>query len=72
MRVAVARALGRLAAPQDRALLLELLGDESWWVRYRAARALAALPFINIAELREELDDRDAVRMLDHVVAERA
>lgn len=72
VRVAVARALGRLAAPQDRALLLELLGDQSWWVRYRAAQALAALPFINIAELREGLDDRDAVRMLDHVVAERA
>lgn len=73
VRVNAARALGRFGAPEDRGLLTGMLGDEHWWVRYHAARALLALPFVGLAELekiRATLADRFAADVLGQVIAE--
>jgi HEAT repeat protein len=74
VRSAAALALGRSGATADRALLLALLGDRDWWVRYRAGQALLALPGMDasaLAALRAGLADRYARDMLEHVCAER-
>jgi hypothetical protein len=73
VRMAAARALGRLGTPDDRKQLVDMLEDRHWWVRYRAARALIAMPFVNVEELkkvRETLEDRFAADMLGQVIAE--
>lgn len=75
VRVAAARALGRLGAREDVATLTALLGDPSWWVRYRAAQALVALPFLTEADIRQVRSghaDRFAADILDQVLAEGA
>lgn len=74
VRVQAAHALGRIGTAPDRALLLGMIGDSNWWVRYRAAQALAALPFVNLAELntlRQISADRMVADMLTQVIAER-
>lgn len=74
VRVQAAHALGRLGAAEDRMLLVNMLVDSSWWVRYRAAQALAALPFVSLLELkvlRKSATDRFAADMLTQVIAER-
>lgn len=53
VRVQAANALERLAQPQDLSLLIWLLGDTNWWVRYRAARALLHLPGTAVQTMRE-------------------
>jgi len=73
VRVGAARALGSIGMPEDRKLLTNMLGDPSWWVRYHAARALVALPFVKIDELRKiraVLPDRFAADMLGQAIAE--
>jgi HEAT repeat protein len=73
VRVRAARALGSIGMPEDRKLLTNMLGDPSSWVRYRAASALVALPFMRIDELqkiRAVLPDRFAADMLGQVIAE--
>jgi len=71
VRVQAANALGRMGAAEDVARLLRLLGDEQWWVRYRAAEALLKLPFLS----RDALNARaaevgpEALVMLDKVAA---
>lgn len=55
--------------------LIALLGDPHWWVRYRAAQALAALPGVSTALLEplcEQLTDAFARDMLRCVLAENA
>lgn len=74
VRVQVALALGRMALPEDRRWLLRLLGDEEWWVRYRAAHALVDVGFIKNEELHaiaRSHQDRYARAMMLHVMAER-
>ena len=74
VRVAAAKALGRLGTPEDCKMLTAMLGDPNWWVRHRAAHALAGLPFVGLEELRKirvELTDRFAGQALDHVMAEK-
>lgn len=73
VRVHVASALGRLGVPDDAALLACMLSDSQWWVRYRAALALARLPGMSMDELRHIKDvqtDRYARDMLHQVMAE--
>lgn len=73
VRVQVARTLGRIGERCDVDLLAGLLKDEQWWVRFRAAKALVALPFLARAEfdsLRDATTDRYAHDMLDQVFAE--
>lgn len=74
IRVQAAKVVGRIGEHADINRLIPLLADAEWWVRYRAARALIAMPFFSIAEieqLRDKLSDRFARDMLGQVLAER-
>jgi len=44
IRVQAATALGKMGVEEDAAILIGLLNDVHWWVRYRAAEALSVLP----------------------------
>ena len=73
VRVAAARLLSRIGEAGDRELLIGMLKDAHWWVRYHAARALIALPFNgpdDIDKIRAALNDRYAADMLEQVMAE--
>ena len=74
VRVAAARALGRLGDENDVARLTTALRDSSWWVRHRAAQALSQLPGMETARLSDIADrqsDRYAADMLRQTLAER-
>lgn len=74
LRAAAARALERLGTSEDFERLCTALGDPNWWVRYRAAHALCALPQAGAQDLRtlpERLSDAFAADMLRHALAER-
>ena len=54
-------------------MLESLLDDKEWWVRYRAAQAIASLPFLGPNQLRQIRDrqtDRYAGDMLQQCFAE--
>ncbi len=51
IRVQAIKALGKIGTADDVARLIERLADENWWVRYRAAEALAGFPLVNRAQL---------------------
>lgn len=73
VRVQAAAALGRTGEPADRALLAGLLRDDEWWVRYRAAQALAARPYGTASEvlaIAESLGDRFAGDIVRQALAE--
>lgn len=73
IRTQIARVLGTCISRGQEQLLISLLSDEVWWVRYRAAQSLAQLPFFSHDELwrlRFLLNDRFAQDILDQVVAE--
>lgn len=73
VRSAAAVALGHMGTHTDRPLLTALMADRDWWVRYRAAQAVVALPgsdAVSLAALRAGLRDRFARDMLEHVCAE--
>jgi HEAT repeat protein len=73
VRVQVAKSVGRLGAAGDTDLLLRLAADPEWWVRYRAARALAETPGrdrASLAALADQATDSYAADMLRHVLAE--
>jgi hypothetical protein len=74
VRLAAAKALGRIGTAEDEPRLTALLGDPSWWVRYRAAQSLAALPGMGKAALEALRQapgmDRFAADILGQVIAE--
>lgn len=73
VRMNLALALGRLGDLAETELLVLLMGDRVWWVRYRAAQALLRLRGMNAAGLeavRARLTDPYALDMLKHVRAE--
>lgn len=72
VRVQAVRALGELGDRSDVERLRALLSDPQWWVRYRAAQALLALPFLSAAELEDlrHAGDRYAADMIAQVTAE--
>ena len=75
VRAAAAQALGRIGKAEDFGRLRDALGDASWWVRYRAARALCALPGIATTELHDlarTVSDRFAADMLRQALAEQS
>ena len=74
VRSYAALALARQGAAEDRKRLVGMLSDREWWVRYRAAQALLALPgvdAITLEALGAALTDRYARDMLTQVLAER-
>lgn len=75
VRMAAARALGRVGERRELAVLLELLRDPVWWVRYHAAQALTRLEGLEPGELegvREDARDAYAADMLAQALEERA
>jgi hypothetical protein len=73
VRTQAARAFGLVAQPGDEKLLLGLLSDGVWWVRYRAALALTGLSFLSrgdLLRLRSTLADPFGRDMLSQVLAE--
>lgn len=74
VRMAAARALGRVGGRDELPVLLELLRDSIWWVRYHAAQGLIRLkglePF-ELETLRENARDAFAADMLGQALAER-
>ncbi|HEY5799092.1 MAG TPA: HEAT repeat domain-containing protein [Burkholderiaceae bacterium] len=75
VRLQTAKVLGAAGNRGDVILLRTLLSDAEWWVRYRAAHALTAMPFLGqpeLAALQLELSDRYGAEMLAHVLAEKA
>jgi HEAT repeat protein len=74
VRTQAAAALGRLGEAGDRDLLVRLLRDPQWWVRYRAAQALISGRFgpdAEIVALAAGLHDRFARDIVAHALAER-
>lgn len=74
VRLHATTSLGKVALEADVPELGARLGDPEWWVRYRAAEALAALPCLDEAELRTlqaTHADRFARDMLQHLLDER-
>lgn len=73
VRTQLARALGSIIARGEEHILIAMLSDDVWWVRFRAAQSLARLSFLSKEELwrlRSILNDRFAKDILDHVVAD--
>jgi len=73
LRMGAATVLGRLGLPADGERLLALLADPQWWVRYRAAQALLAIPGLGAKWLFERwhaLEDPFARDIVSHVLAE--
>ena len=73
VRVQAVNVLGRLGAASDYSILLPLLSDPEWWVRYRAAKALCSLPGADLSRIKNlsaKHDDAFARDMLVHVLAE--
>jgi HEAT repeats len=73
VRTQAAAALGRLGGPAERDLLLTLMGDRQWWVRYRAAQALLSGRFGDLEEISRlggRLQDPFARDIFLHVLAE--
>jgi hypothetical protein len=73
VRTQVAITLSRLGQSDDLDRLLQLLMDPQWWVRYRAAQALAISPFHGRSALQARvaaLPDRYAREMAQQVFLE--
>jgi HEAT repeat protein len=73
VRTQAARVMGRIGSRGDESMLIPLLSDPVWWVRYRAAQSLAQLPFLSrddLWRLRGNLRDPFACDMLDQVISE--
>jgi HEAT repeat protein len=74
VRVQAINALARMGTAEDEPRLIVLLSDAEWWVRYRAAQALCALPSASLKRLEAlgaHHTDRFARDIMTHVLSER-
>jgi hypothetical protein len=73
VRKNLAQTLGRLGGPTETGLLMQLMCDRVWWVRYRAGHSLLKLlgrDGAALDALRAQMSDPYALDMLEHVRAE--
>jgi HEAT repeat protein len=73
VRMQAANVLGRVGQQEHLSILESLLDDREWWVRYRAAQAIASLPFLGpneLRKLRRRQYDRFASDILQQAFAE--
>ncbi len=73
VRMQAAKVLGRVGEEEHVSLLVALLNDQQWWVRYRAAQAIVSLPFLGPNRLRRmqrDCTDAFAADILQQVFAE--
>lgn len=74
VRAQAALLLGKIGGREDVPSLVTLLADKEWWVRYRAAQALADLPFLGAEGLHRIMAgqrDRFAKDILFQVMSEK-
>jgi HEAT repeat protein len=74
VRMAAARAIGRIGNREELPVLLQLLRDPVWWVRYHSAHGLVRLEGLQPHELlalHEGAKDSFAADMLSQALAER-
>lgn len=75
IQVQVASLISRLGSAKDAHHLVKLLDSPYWWVRYRAAKALINMPYLNrrsIKRLAKTRKDLFARNMLQQILAEEA
>ncbi len=75
IRLHAVLALGRIGTEEDEPRLIDRLADDEWWVRYRAAEALAGFPFMSsdrLAWLHAEHPLQQARDVLAPFVSRRA
>lgn len=73
VRMHAASAVGRLGNKEDIKILLDMIEDDNWWVRYRAAQAILKLPGQDINSIKKNIDlkkDKFSQDILTHVLAE--
>ncbi len=74
VRAQAAILLGKIGGREDVGTLTARLSDKEWWVRFRAAQALAELPFLDINGLKDIMasqTDRFARNIMEQVIAEK-
>jgi HEAT repeat protein len=74
VRMAAARAIGRVGNREELPVLLQLLRDPVWWVRYHSAHGLVRLEGLaphELQALHEGAKDSFAADMLSQALAER-
>lgn len=74
VRMQAASLLGRVGTHEDLSILEPLLADPEWWVRYRAAQALVASPYLGpnaIRRIAGRQNDRFASDILQQALAEK-
>src|SRR5258708_28651982 len=75
VRKNLAQTLGRIGGPAETGLLIQLMCDRVWWVRYRAGQSLLKLlgtDSLTLDTLRAQLKHPYALDMLSHVPAQSA
>jgi hypothetical protein len=74
VRMEAVAALSRVATDEDLPALEAALGDDEWWVRYRAAQGIFANPYADdelIAIIRQKHQQDERIQLvLDHVATE--
>ncbi len=68
VRLQAASALGKMGIEKDEPLLIGLLDDEHWWVRYRAAEALSNLPWMTPERLTRLCHTLTTVESQEHML----
>ena len=69
VRLQAASALGKVGVEEDEARFIALLDDEHWWVRYRAAEALANLPWMTPERLTHLQTTLASVESQEHLLS---
>ncbi len=57
IRTQAAICLGQIGTEDDVVCLAHAAGDQDWWVRYRAAMALANIPTVSFERLKSIADN---------------
>lgn len=68
VRLQAASALGKMGVEEDEPLLITLLDDEHWWVRYRAAEALSNLPWMTTERMTRLCDTLSSIESQEHLL----
>ena len=74
IRIRAVTALGNVTNGHDMKSLEDCLGDSAWWVRYRAAQAIAAFPHMTrsgLERMRDLQTDRFAADILNYVLSQK-
>lgn len=68
VRLQAASALGKMGIEEDEPLLIGLLDDEHWWVRYRAAEALSNFPWMTPEKMARLCGGLTTIESQEHML----